>query len=306
MNLYFAPMEGITTYTYRNTHAELFGGCEMYFTPFLVPTENERISKKTLRDIISENNTARITPQVLCNNPDVFLKFSKKIQEIGFHEINLNFGCPSGTVVKKNRGAGALRDPEKLDWFLDRIFAITDIKISVKTRTGFYHHDEFDRLLEIYNRYPMTELMIHPRVREEYYQGVPNRQTFEKAYYGSNLKLCYNGNIVTKKDYENIIQRYPELNSVMIGRGAVQNPAIFREIRGGDSLKTEELVLFSKRLEERYLQVLGSEIYTLHKLKEIWFYIMRNYPNESKLFKAVKKSNSLSDLNSAICCLPEL
>jgi len=228
------------------------------------------------------------------------------IKNIGYHEVNLNLGCPSGTVVKKHRGAGALKEPERLDRFLESIFSKADIKISVKTRTGFFSHDEFDGLLEIYNKYPITELIIHPRVREEYYNGTPGMQTFEKACENTKLKLCYNGNIYTKKEYEEIKEKYPNLNSVMIGRGAVKNPAIFREIKGGAPLKTSELVLFSNLLEKRYLRLLGSEVYTLHKLKEVWMYAMQNFPEEKKILKAVKKSNRLSDLNIAINALPEL
>ena len=291
MNFYFAPMEGITTYTYRNTHAEVFGKCDRYFAPFIVPTDNERISRKTLRDILKENNEVEITPQVLCSSEVAFAEFTKTIKALGFDEVNVNFGCPSGTVVKKRRGSGALKDPDLLDSFLDSIFSGTDIKISVKTRTGFYSHDEFDRLLEIYNKYPVTELTIHPRVREEYYKGIANMDTFEKAYYNSPLKLCYNGDVSSVQDCVRIGEKYPNLNSIMIGRGAIKNPAIFRELKGGSPLKTDELIRFSRLLEERYLKLLGSDVYTLHRLKEIWLYSVENFPEEKKIAKAIKKAN---------------
>jgi len=306
MNLYFAPMEGITGYVYRNTHAELFGMCDRYFAPFIVPTENERISRRTLRDIIKENNTAPIIPQVLCSNETAFLEFTKKLQTLGFEEVNLNLGCPSGTVVKKRRGAGALKDPEELDRFLASIFSKTDLKISVKTRAGFTDHAEFDTLLGIYNQYPIKELILHPRVREEFYKGESNMQTFAKAYCGAKSPLCYNGNIETVADYQRIVAEYPNVSSVMIGRGAITNPAIFREIQGGPPLKTKELLVFSGLLEERYLKLLESEVYTLHRLKELWLYAVQNFPEEKKIMKAIKKANSLSDLNGAIHCLPEL
>lgn len=306
MKLYFAPLEGITTYTYRNAHVELFGGCDEYFAPFIVPTDNERITTKTMRDILKENNDVEVTPQVLCSSGTAFVEFTKKIASIGYHKVNLNLGCPSGTVVKKQRGSGGLRDTESLDSFLEYIFSNSDIKISVKTRAGFYSHDEFDEILGIYNKYPISELIIHPRVREEYYKGLPNMDTFRKAYCGTDLKLCYNGNVGDVGDYEKIAAEYKNLNSIMIGRGAIKNPAIFREIKGGAPLKTSELITFSNILEERYLKLFGAEHYTLHRLKEIWLYCMLNFPEEKKILKAVKKSNRLSDINSAINCLPEL
>ena len=306
MKLYFAPMEGITTYTYRNAHAEMFGMCDAYFAPFITPTDNEKISIKNLRDILQENNETNLKVQVLSNSQTAFVEFAKRISELGYNEVNLNLGCPSGTVVKKGRGAGFLKDVEKLDRFFDDVFSKTDIKISVKTRTGFYSHEEFGELLSVYNKYPITELTIHPRVREDFYKNNPDIDVFRRAYRDSKLKLCYNGNIFGTEDYEKIVAEFDGLSGVMIGRGAIKNPAIFREIKGGERLKTAELIGFSKILEERYLNLLGSEIYTLHKLKEIWMYVMMNFPEEKKILKAVKKSNRLSDLNLAINCLPEL
>lgn len=299
MKLYFAPLEGITTYTYRNAHIEMFSGVDTYFAPFIVPTENERISVKTLRDILPENNNVKVTPQVLCSSGEAFCELAKKVRDLGYDEVNLNLGCPSGTVVKKKRGSGALKDTDELQRLLDYIFTNGNIKISLKTRTGFYSHEEFYDLIEIYNKYPLTELIVHPRVREELYSGVPNMDSFDIAYKNSVHKLCYNGDIVAVEDYERICTQYPDLNAVMIGRGAIQNPAVFREIKGGEKIKTEELVKFSHTLEERYLDVLGCEHYTVHRLKEIWLYIMKNFP-DGKGAKAIKKANSLKDINEAI------
>ncbi len=306
MKLYYAPMEGITTYTYRNAHAEMFGMCDKYYTPFIVPTESERITLRTLRDISPERNTTKIVPQVLCNCDKAFDNFAKKVARLGYEELNLNLGCPASTVVGKQRGAGALKDTQWLDNFLEKIYQNPVMTVSIKTRTGFYNHDEFDKILEIYNKYPVSLLIIHPRVREEFYKGVPNIATFEKAYNKSKTKLCYNGNITSAEDYEKIVKKYGLLDSVMIGRGAITNPAIFREIKGGESLKTEELIAFSALLEERYMALFKSDVNTLHKLKEIWMYIMLNFPEEKKIMKQIKKSNKVADLNSAINCLPEL
>lgn len=306
MNLYFAPMEGITTYTYRNTHFELFGGCDEYYAPFIVPTDNERISMKTLRDIVSENNIVKPKIQVMCTTGTAFCEFAKKVKNLGFNEVNLNLGCPSGTVVKKKRGSGALKDADALDSFLDYIFSNAEIDITIKTRAGFYSHDEFPELLNIFSKYPIKELTIHPRVREEYYKGSPNIDSYRLAYNKQSLKLCYNGNIYSKSEYVGFLKEFPLTQSVMIGRGAVKNPAIFREIKGGEKLKTKELIAFSNLLEKRYYELLDSDRYTLHRLKEIWIYIIQNFPEEIKIAKAIKKSGKLIELNNAINCLPEL
>ncbi len=307
MKLYFAPLEGIATYTYRKTHAELFGECDGYFSPFITPTQNEKLGGRAIKDILPLNNEGiNLNIQVLSNQSDAFLGFLPKAKELGYNEINLNFGCPSGTVVKKGRGAGILRDPDGLDRFLAEIFEKSDMQISVKTRIGFSQSAEMEKLMEIYNKYPIKLLIIHPRTREDYYKGVPDMEVFEKAYNMAKMPVCYNGNIFSKEDFLDIEKKFKDLDSVMIGRGALKNPAIFREIQGGEKLKTQELLDFTDVLEERYMEVLKSEVYTLHKLKEIWLYIMWNFPDEKKVLKALKKANKISDLKRAILCLSKL
>lgn len=307
MKLYFAPLEGITTYTYRNAHAKMFGECDEYFAPFISPSENEKISKKGIKDILPElNGGVCLKPQVLTNNAVAFLKFCDKIKFFGYEDININLGCPSGTVVKKGRGSGFLKKPDMLDEFLYEIFSKSDMKISVKTRIGYSSPEEMDTLMEIYNKYPISELIIHPRTREDLYKGVPNYEAFEKAYKSSKNEVCYNGNVYTKEDYDRIVSDYPEIVGVMLGRGAIKNPALFREIRGGEKITTEELVEFSKRLIDDYNERFCSEIYTLHKMKEIWMYMLQNYPEETKIAKAIKKSNKLTEFKTAIQSLPKL
>lgn len=301
MELCFAPLEGITTYTYRNTHAQVFGGCDVYYAPFITPSDNEKLSLKSLRGIVPEKNRVeRLVPQVLTNRGDSFLKFEEKIRELGYDEVNINIGCPSGTVVKKNRGAGFLRDPEGIEQFFDEVFEKSELKISVKTRTGFSSDEEFGRILEIYNKYQMESLIVHPRTRADFYNGEPNMELFCRAYKDSTNRLCYNANVFSVEDFKRIEADFPNLSGVMIGRGAIANPAIFREIKGGKPLEVCELIEFTNLLAERYLEVLGSEVYTLHKLKEIWMYTMWNFPEEKKILKAIKKSNKLPDLLGAI------
>ena len=180
------------------------------------------------------------------------------------------------------------------------------MKISVKTRTGFYSGDEMGKLMEIYNQYPLSLLIIHPRAREDFYKGEPNQAVFAEAYQQSKSPVCYNGNVFSKEDYQVVTKKYPALDGVMIGRGAIQNPAIFREIRGGARLTTQELIVFSKKLAENYYEVLESTVFTLQKLKEIWAHIMLNFPEEGKIAKAIKKANKISDFMAAIQYLPEL
>lgn len=299
--LYFAPMEGITSYTYRNTHKEFFGGCDAYFAPFISPSENERISERHFRDILPENNKdVHIVPQTLTNKSEYVYMFEKQVEKIGYREFNINLGCPSGTVVKKGKGSGFLKDPDGVDKFLEEIFEKNKLDISVKTRIGYSSGTEMERLTEIYNKYNLKELIIHPRVREAMYTGEPDMAVFKKAYETAKNKVCYNGNIFTLEDFEKISAEYKTLDRIMVGRGAVANPAIFREIKGGRKLEEKELTEFTLLLAERYMNILKSEVFTLKKLKEIWMYMLWNFPDNKKLIKALKKTNSLTDFKKII------
>lgn len=307
MKVLFAPLEGITNFVYRNTHNEMFGCIDEYYSPFITPSEDDKVNRKGINDIIPENNPdIVIKPQVLTNSSEAFLKFTEKIMAVGYDEVNLNFGCPSQTVVKKGKGSGFLKDPDKVDSFLYDVFKEHPMKISVKTRTGFLEGSEMEHLMEIYNKYPLELLIIHPRTRSDFYNGMPDMAVFEKAFYCSKNPVCYNGNIETKEDYERIEKSFPTLGYVMLGRGLIKNPALGREIRGGERITTEEIVAFSKKLADNYQETLRSETFTLNKLKEVWMYMIQNYPEEKKIFKTIRKANKLCDFMGAIECLPEL
>ena len=196
MKYYLAPMEGITGHIYRNAYAKYFDNIDKYFTPFIVPNQSTSLKTKELRDMLPENNEGLyIVPQILTNDAEGFITTAKKLQQLGYDEINLNLGCPAGTVVSKNRGSGFLSQRDELDSFLDEIFKINDMKISVKTRIGKDSPDEFYELIKIYNKYPMEELIIHPRTRQDFYGNTPNLDVFKDAISLSENTLCYNGEL---------------------------------------------------------------------------------------------------------------
>ena len=306
MKLYFAPLEGITLPIYRNTHNEFFGHCDEYFAPFVTPTDNEKLGEKNIRGILPEANEVKLRVQCMANSEFAVCDFSHKVKELGYDDLNINLGCPSQTVVKKGKGSGALKDLNRLCEFLDYIFKNSKTKISLKTRTGFSSHEEFDKLLEVYKTFPVSELVVHPRIRDEFYKGAPTMADFDLAYRTLNVPLCYNGDIWDVKSFDEINENYPQLSAVMIGRGAIKNPAIFREIKGGKALTTEELVRFSKELEKRYFALFQSPVYTLQKMKEVWNYSILNYPDCEKIAKVMKKAKNLDEFNNAVNCLPEI
>ena len=307
MNLYFAPLEGVTGFTYRNAFADLFGGVDKYYAPFISPCVNDRLKGKEIRDILPENNSEKVNlvPQILTNRADYFIKATKQIMTMGYtKEFNINIGCPSGTVVAKNKGAGFLRDTDAMDGFFDEIFSWRDSivdgpDISVKTRIGVNDVDEFAEIMDVYNRYPISELIIHPRTRKQMYRDTPNMEAFDYAVKVSKNPLCYNGDINTKEDYERISQKY-NIDSVMIGRGLIANPQLVNEIKGGKKLTKDMLKTYHDRLYDDFEVIMKADKHLLFKMKEFWNYVSWNFEDEHKCAKLVRKAQNLYKYNQAV------
>lgn len=292
---YFAPLEGITTYIYRNLHHQWFGGMDKYFTPFVSPTSNRDFKSRAKKDVIPEHNRdIPVVPQILSNRSDEFLYTAERLAEYGYAEINLNLGCPSGTVVSKGRGSGFLTDLDGMDRFLYDIYENCPVPLSVKTRIGRYEPEEFTEILKIYNKYPIHELTIHPRVRDDFYKNIPNWDVFEYALEHSVNPVCYNGDLCTVEDYERFCERFPTVDRIMIGRGLIGNPGLVHEIQTGEPVRLEEVSDFMWALKEAYQECMADNP-VLFKMKEIWVYLAELYPQGERLWKKIKKARRLSD-----------
>lgn len=300
MKYYLAPMEGITTYIYRNAYHQYFTPLDKYFTPFLVPHTKKGFSTKELKEILPENNEGiYLVPQILSNDAEGFLSTVKKLQKFGYREVNLNLGCPSKTVVSKYRGSGFLAKPEKLEEFLDRIYGEAETEISIKTRIGRDSPEEFERLLKIYNKYPVKELIIHPRVQKDFYKNVPNLSVFAEAVKESRNPLCYNGDIFHASDCHKMSERFPEVPAVMLGRGIIGNPGLLGEIKGEGTAGAERLCAFHDKILRDYRALNFGDKNVLFKMKEIWCYLGGLFPEEEKKLKKLKKAERMADYERA-------
>ena len=301
MKYYLAPMEGVTGYIFRKTQHKFFPAADKYFTPFINPHTTRELNTREKKEILPENNEGMYTvPQILTNKAEDFVRVAKVLQEYGYQEVNLNLGCPSGTVVSKKKGAGFLEYPFQIDAFLDQVFTELDMKISVKTRLGMFEADEFDQLLSVYNKYPLHELIIHPRVRTDYYKGKVDLDTFQKALENSKNPVCYNGDIFTKEDYEIWTERFPEVEAVMIGRGMVANPCLMGELRQGEGIKKEQLREFHDKLLEEYVALQIGDRNVLFKMKELWHYWIGMFEDTKKLEKQIKKAQNVENYKAAV------
>ena len=163
ITLYAAPMEGLTTYLWRQAHREIFGGVDKYFTPFLSPNANLCFQRRELDEIQGEPDTV---PQLLTNRSEHFVWAARELQARGYGEVNFNLGCPSGTVTAKRKGSGLLAYPEELERCLDGIFdALPDMRVSVKTRIGKNDPAEWEALLALYSITSPKPTSVSTRIR---------------------------------------------------------------------------------------------------------------------------------------------
>ena len=301
MELSFAPMEGITGSIYRRVHARFFPGADVYYAPFIAPDGTGRFKGSALRELLAENNEGvSLIPQLLVNAPEPFLAAAEALGDLGYEEINLNIGCPSGTVVAKHKGAGMLGDLESLERCLDEIFTRCPLRVSVKTRLGLSSTGEFPAVLSLYRRYPLARLIVHARDRAGMYQSRPDLDAFAPALDDSPFPVIYNGNIFSVRDYEAIVRQFPALSGGMLGRGAAADPALFRRINGGSALTAEELRAFHEALLDETLASGLAPSYTVQRMKELWFYMGCLFPGADRALKTILRSRSLPDYRAAV------
>lgn len=305
MRLEFAPMEGVTNYIYRRTHARFLPGVDRYYAPFIAPDGSGRFKASALRDVLPENNGGvDLVPQILCSSSDAFLAVAWELSNLGYTEVNLNAGCPSATVVPKHKGAGMLTDLGALDAFLYEVFARSPVKVSVKTRLGLQSAAEFPAIMELYRRYPLSRLIIHARHREGYYKSTPDLAAFSAAFDGgAAFPICYNGDIFSPEDVRRVMDAAPGLNELMLGRGAAADPALFRVLHGGSALEKQELREFHAALLDGMRAAGISEHHILARMKELWFYMLHMFPGAAKEAKALNKARVMADYISAVNAL---
>ena len=294
MNYYFAPMEGLTDSIYRRLHHKYFSGVDKYFMPFLSPTIHRQLTHKEDRELpIADSVGFAAVPQVLTKVSEDFLWAAQVCRERGYDEVNLNIGCPSGTVVSKGKGSGMLRDPNTLDQFLEEIFAKSPLPISVKTRLGLEKSEEFPAILEVLNQYPIKELTIHPRIRKQFYNGSVDMEMFDYAVANSRNPLCYNGDILSVEQANALQEKYPQIQSVMIGRGLIADPGML-----SGSADKAALEGFMKELMAVYEVEFGGSRNAIFRLKENWGFLHERFEGCDKLWKRLRKTTDAAEFKS--------
>jgi len=304
-HLSLGPFQGITDAPFRNVFKRHFGGIDKFYTPFFTGIHKEEHAKNLQGEEIDPkfNDVETLTPQILSTDAEEILRFAKQCKQLGYKEINLNMGCPFPRVANKKRGCGLLPYPDMVEAMLERIFEEIDIDFSVKCRLGYFSPDEIEAIIPIFNKFPLSELIIHPRIGKQLYKGEADVKRFAALISYINAPLVYNGDIFSVENFEHILEATQPVNRFMLGRGLLTNPFLAEEIRGGAwnaPERTERLHAYVIDLYEDRLRHAGGSPKVLGRMKELWFYLMYSFEEPQVVWRKIKKINALREYEDAV------
>ena len=314
MQVLFAPLQGFTTGIYRRAHAEIFGGVDAYYAPFL-RIENGRPREKDLRDLDSDiagdSNSvagAKTVPQIIANSVSEFKVLADAILQKGFTEIDFNMGCPFPMQVSRHRGAGLLSDAQTVKAIMDEIARLTatnSIKFSVKMRLGQNSPDEAFALLPILNDAPLAHITLHPRLGKQQYKGAIDFNSFVRFFEVCRLPLVYNGDITGVSQIRKMELEYPKLAGIMIGRGLLARPSLAAEFKAATEANAiserdmlGKILEMHSRLYEHARSTYQGDSQILSHIKNFWEYLEPSIPK--KTFKKIKKAGNLDEYDAAV------
>lgn len=305
LKIYQAPLQGFTDFDFRKALAETFGGVDKFFVPYLSYGKGHEIKRSQLREVLPENNLGLQTvPQVLFSDFGELDSLVELIAGHGYSEINMNMGCPYPMVTNKGRGSALLLYPEKLEEMLALLLSkYPGIRFSVKMRAGMDDDHSFVKVFEVFNKYPLEEVIFHPRTANQMYDGKANPQLFVEAMSLSKHRSVYNGDIVSVVGFQELQKQFPEQNDWMIGRGLLANPALAAQIKGevfSESSLRGKLREFHDHLFEAYSSRLDGSGHILQKMNQFWSYFSESFDNPHKAMKLVKKSTNMTKYNAAV------
>jgi len=305
MNLFLAPIQGMTDACYRNAYAKIFGGIDAYYAPFISTADMRKVNISLLKDILPERNdpSVRVVPQLLSNNGDDFILFAKAISDMGYKEINWNIGCPYSTVTKKKKGAGILPYTDMIKKFLDIACSDNSYTVTVKMRLGYKDKEDGIHVINILNEYPLGGVIIHARTGKQMYTGNVDLDSFEVLASACRHQVTYNGDIFTYDDFIRISTRFPDINSFMLGRGALRNPFLPSAIKGKTIPSSEKIKMiqcFHDEIFNYYKNALSGEKHLCDRMKEFWGYMLVHIDKDGKLLKKIKKCNTAAAYMEAV------
>lgn len=292
-----APLQGYTDAVFRDVYFRHFTGVDQAMAPFISTMGQQRLNMSRLKDVIPENNQncKALIPQILGNVAEDFLFLSEKLLSLGYDCVNWNMGCPHSKVAGKRRGSGMLPWPEMVEGLLETIFENLSCKLSIKVRLGRHDKDEILRLLPIFEKYPIEELIVHPRTGVQMYRGSADIDAFETVAANTSHRLVYNGDIMSLRFFERIAARFPHIKRFMIGRGVLANPFLPSEIKGrlrNRDRDLERIKVLHDELFEIYSRKFYGPVHVTGRMKGFWSYLGSSFPGSRKSIKKMLKAKN--------------
>ena len=303
--LILAPLHGFTDVIFRSIFSKYFSGFDEAIAPFISTMEHKRINPVRTRDVLpARNKHLPVTPQILSNSPRDFVSLALHLFDMGHYCVNWNLGCPQLKVVKKKKGAGLIPFVDEIDAFLDFVFnEITPMKLSIKVRLGKKHPDEIYPLLMVFDKYPLKEIILHPRTGAQFYTGDADIEAFASVLKETNHKMVYNGDIIDEQFFLKIQKKFPLIKRFMIGRGALENPFLPSIIKNYSKISEQEsiekLFNFIDDLFNAYKEHKRDEK-LIGKMKGFWTYFRKSFHKNEKAFKKILLSQTEKEYETAV------
>lgn len=303
--IHSSPLQGFTDFRFRNAFQKYFGGIDLYIAPYIRLDGKQEIKPGNQRDILpSNNNTLNLIPQIITKDAGEFLFVSKYVQNLGYNELNWNLGCPHSMVAKRGMGSGLLSTPDKINEILNRVCGETDIQISVKMRLGYENPSEIFHVLPILEKYPLTNITIHPRIGKQLYKGEVDLKTFEDCLSLTSHKVFYNGDITSVASFREMKERFPSIGNWMIGRGLISDPFLPSMIKADNPVypenRYEVFNSFHDALFSSWEEALSGQKHLLMKMYSFWEYFIQSFPNSPKGLKKIKKAQTINVYREAV------
>ena len=292
-----APLQGFTDVTYRNVFSDHFSGVDEAVAPFISTMGQMRLKPSRIKDVDPENNKKLfVIPQILGNVAKDFIFLADHLYEMGHKKINWNLGCPHSKIANKQRGSGLLMYPDKIDAFLDTVLPRISNTLSVKLRLGRRSKDEIFKVLPVLDKYPLDEIILHPRTGIQMYEGTSDHGTFEKAFLCSRHALTYNGDIIDLNTFHTVQKKFPSIRRFMTGRGILSNPFLAEDIKGilANKNQIERLKNFHDALFNSYQKIFSGPTHLTGRMKGFWTYLGPSFKESKKPLKNILKANSIS------------
>ncbi len=296
--LYLAPIRGITDWVYRTHFSQHFSGFDLAVAPFIATVPSKRFTMTLLKDVLPEKNVhLEVIPQLLGKTSEDFIRMAHRLFDLGYSTVNWNLGCPYPMVARKGRGSGLLPYPEKVQAFLDAVIPAIPNRLSIKTRLGRENPEDIHRLMDVFNQFPLTQLIVHPRTGIQMYTGKADREMFKWCYQNSRHPIVYNGDIVDTKSFSEVRELFPEVHAWMIGRGALVDPFLPAAITRRETIDATNRVIILKRFHDRlldaYAPLFSGPTHLADRMKAHWQYWSQSFQGGEKIRKRICKTRHI-------------